>query len=292
MLRSKCFLITVVMGAFLFSTNLSAQPVWLNHDRSNSLAIEILKPDFESGFGAFGFGLVDYDFLSSAMFLSGRFSMGDNLVFVGEFSFVYAKVNVINFNFSTGETFDGQSDSETTIGNPYLGVEFSKPNSTIFTELGLRLPITPDNKFVAGEFGVLSDFDRFEAFTPDILTLTIKINSRRKSASKVVTRLRGGPTLFLNTSGNGGDTEMFFDYSAQVGYEGEKVNILCGLTGRLLVSEDDLNFGQRTFHQITLAASLNSGQLQPGVLLRFPLDDDLQRIINYVFGLTLGIQLK
>lgn len=124
------------------------------------------------------------------------------------------------------------------------------------------------------------------------MTLTGKINYRRQNTAQVVTRLRGGPTVFLTTGGNDGDTELFFDYSAQVGYEGEKLNIVGGLTGRMLVSEDGLDFGERTFHQFTLAASLNRGQLRPGVMLRFPRDDDVRSANNYIFGLTLGIQLN
>lgn len=208
--RSKLFFTTIfiVISASMFSSTLSAQSIWLNQGRENSFAIEILKPDLENS------NFVDYSFLSSAIFLSGRFLLGDNVVLVGELPFAHANQDIAIFNFLTGATTQETNEAQTLIGNPYLGLELGNPNSSTFTELGLRLPITPENKSIATEFGISSDFDRFEAFTPDVLTLTGKINSRQKRASQLVTHLRGGPTLLINTAGTGDDAELFFDYSA------------------------------------------------------------------------------
>jgi len=140
--------------------------------------------------------------------------------------------------------------------------------------------------------GFFTDFDRAEAFIPDVITLTGRGNYYRKSASNVVFRLRGGPTLWLDAGDSVDESEFFLDYNALIGYEGAQFSLMGGFTGRLIVSEKDLDLGERTIHQLGAAASLNLGVVHPGIHVRFPLDDDLNSIIDFVFGLNLGFYLK
>ena len=192
---------------------------------------------------------------------------------------------------STGETiFELDFEPETIIGNPYVGLEFRKPGSSVFTEIGGRIPVTPDDKFSASSIGGSADFDRLEAFASDLLAITGKINYHNKNASNLVIRLRGGPTVWIPT--DEGDTELLLDYSAQVGYEGQQVSVIGGLTGRLIVTEEDLDFGERTFHHLGASASLNLGTVSPGIHFRIPIDEDLSDSIDSVLGLNLVFQLQ
>lgn len=274
----------ILFATLQLTTSLSAQPIWLEQTSGNSIAIEVLKPNFK--------GDDDFTFISSALFLSGRFSLGGNLIFVGEVPLAHANRDDIKIvDPSTGETiFELDFEPETIIGNPYVGLEFRKPGSSIFTEIGGRIPVTPDDKFSASSIGGSADFDRLEAFASDLLAITGKINYHNKNASNLVIRLRGGPTVWIPT--DEGDTELLLDYSAQVGYEGQQVSVIGGLTGRLLVTEEDLDFGERTFHHLGLAASVRLGTVQPGIHLRFPIDEDLNDIIDFVFGFNLGIHFQ
>jgi len=273
----------ILFATLQLTTSLSAQPIWLEQTSGNSIAIEVLKPNFK--------GDDDFTFISSALFLSGRFSLGGNLIFVGEVPLAHANLDDIKIvDPSTGETiFELDFESETIIGNPYVGLQFHKPGSNIFTEIGGRIPVTPDDKFSASSIGASADFDRLEAFASDLLAITGKINYHNKNASNLVIRLRGGPTVWIPT--DEGDTELLLDYSAQVGYEGQQVSVIGGLTGRLIVTEEDLDFGERTFHHLGASASLNLGTVSLGIHFRIPIDEDLSDSIDSVLGLNLVFQL-
>lgn len=91
--------------------------------------------------------------------------MGENVIFVGELPFAHRGIDS-DFGFSVDETI---------IGNPYVGFEVWGQGSPVFAEIGVRVPVTPDDKFLASSVGSFSDFDRFEAFALDILTLTGKV---------------------------------------------------------------------------------------------------------------------
>jgi len=269
---SKFFLVAfVIMIAWLIMpVFLSAQSIWLNTGEDKFVAIEILKPNFDDN-AFFGNNTT---FATSAIFLSGRITLSDKLILVAELPFAHFGI----------EDFD---DSENSIGNPYIGLESRKQGSPFFSEVGVRPPLADRGALFVGSF---SDFDRFEAFTPDLFTFSGKVNFRRKSVSNVVARLRGGPNVLIPTEG-GGDAEIILDYSAQVGYEGQQFSVMGGLTGRFVITEDG-DIGDRTVHQLGAAAALHLGKVRPGIHFRLPLDDDLSNFIDFVFGLHLGVHLK
>lgn len=253
---------------------LFGQSIWLDHTQKKSIAIEILKPTLD--------GDDNTTFVSSAIFLSGRFTLSPNLLFVGELPFAHHGIDT-----------DFRKHTETVIGNPYIGLEFRSPSSPVFAELGVRVPITPDDKGFASDMGIFADLDRFEAFTPDVLTVAGKVNFYRKSDRNIVFRIRSGPSLFINTRRDAGDdVELFVDYSAQIGLEGRRVSLIGGITGRLLVTEEDLNFGERSFHHLGAALSLNLVKVRPGIHFRVPIDDDFAEVVDFIFGVNLGIQFQ
>jgi len=270
---SRAVFVIIASLILFLPPSLSAQSIWVNQGQGKVIAIEFLKPNFD--------GEDNSTFATSAIFLSGRFPISSEMIFVAE----------LPFSHIGSKDFD---ESESSIGNPYIGVEIRKEGKPFFTELGLRPPLAPDDKDGAQSVGVVTDFDRAEAFGNKVFTITGKGNYYRKAASNMVVRLRVGPTLFLDT-GNGnfvGETELLLDYNAQVGYEGAQISLLGGFTGRLVVTQEDSDFGERTIHQLGAAASLNLGTVRPGIHVRLPLDNDLKDTIDFVYGLNLGIHLE
>ena len=102
---------------------------------------------------------------------------------------------------------------------------------------------------------------------------------------------RLGSTLFVPTEG-GGDPELLADYSLQLGYEGERFGFLGGLTGRTWLTTGGYGtFAERTTDQLAVAASVQLGNVRPGVHFRVPLDDGLSEIVNFVVGINVGYRL-
>ena len=94
--------LTVAAVMWLLGTPLLAQPIWLGLDNKNFIAVEALKPNFE--------GDSDLSFPSAGYFISGRFSVGETVTFVGELPISHGGIDNEFFN-----------ESETAIGNPYFG---------------------------------------------------------------------------------------------------------------------------------------------------------------------------
>lgn len=181
------------------------------------------------------------------------------------------------------------NESETAIANPYVGFEFRRPGTSSFIELGGRVPLAPDDKLGALLYGTFADINRLGAFAPDLLTVTGKFNYYNENASNLIVRLRGGSTVLIPT--DEGDTELVLDYSAQVGYKGSQISVIGGLSGQLIVTEEDLDLGERTIHQLGASASLNLGSVRPGIHFWIPMDEDLD-FIDFVLGLNLVLQLR
>ena len=185
----------------------------------------------------------------------------------------------------------GRDDSENTLGNPYFGIELHGNNSPLYGEIGVRLPLAPDtDENEAAIVGLFTELvDRAEAFISDAIPISGAINYRHKNPTGFVLRLRGGSALWIET-GEGDETELFLLYSVQAGYESSKFNFIGGFTGRWWLNEDG-DFGERTFHQLGLAANVAFGVARPGISFRVPLDEDMTDILDIVYGLTLSLNL-
>lgn len=181
------------------------------------------------------------------------------------------------------------SDSEFAFGNPYLGVMLNNSDQRYFLEAGLRAPLASDEKLGTLFTGVFSDYDRAEAYFPDMFSISLKNTYLEKNDSGFILKLMGGLSFWIPTNDNNDETEILVDYSGHAGYEGSKVQVLGGITGRLITTEDDLDFIERTIHQFGVFVRYKSNKVQPGLLLKLPLDDDFNDIVNFVLGLNVLI---
>jgi hypothetical protein len=275
--------IVLCLSLFCFYTiseyqTVFAQSIWLDRSHEKTIVLEIQKPDFD--------GEDQTTFMTTSWFLYGRFPLSTNVNMVAEIPFSHYKLDAETYYFMENE---GQS----AFGNPYVGFEFYNEKKTVFGEIGLRLPMTPkEDASLAQSSGAVTEFvERTEAFARDVLPVSVLINYMKTEDSGLMFRLRGGPIVWLAT-GNRNDTEWFVVYSIQGGYHSEKFNILAGLSGRWFVSAEDAAFSEATFHQFGIAATVDLGTFQPGLMLKLPLDEDLSDTIDLTFGLTLGFILN
>ena len=266
------FMLAALSCTASFSTAVYAQSIWLDRRHDKTFGLEVLRPNFN--------GENNDEVSGLALFLSMRAPLSKQLHFVGELPFVKS-------NFESSSIFF-RGGSQNMIGNPYLGFELGRQGSPIFGEFGVRLPFAAEDKFGAALVGFSTDFDRLEAFIPNTLPLTGMLNYHHREASGFAVRLRGGPSLLINTDGE--DTELFLGYSAQAGYESERFSLLGGLMGRANLTEEGGDFGERSVHQLAFNASAGLGKIRPGIHFRLPLDEGLKESIDSVFGFNLGIQ--
>ncbi len=263
----------VGLGAILavFPSQMAAQSIWTSPSESSSFSVEWLKPEFSNA--------EDMSFFSSALFLSGRVWVHNNVRVVGDLPFA-------NVDFKDGEADLG-------VGNPYLGVEVGAPNSPLWGEVGVRAPLASEDNSALG-VGFWADYDRCEAFMPDVLSIVGLGHYQYQHRSGLSARFRAGPLFQVDTNKDaiGDRTEAYAVYSAHGWYDIEKARFGAGLTGRMLVTEADLNLGERTVHQLGLFLIGKFGGVEPGLHLRMPLDQDLNDILDFVVGLNVTVPLR
>ena len=257
----------VILPLFLISA-VYAQSTWLDYNARNAVALEILKIRFDEG---------EESFLSSTSFLTGRFSLSPKFLLVGEIPFAYY-----------GESTDyGEDISEATLGNPYLGGEFSIPGSGIMLEFGARAPLVSENNHSAAFYGALSDrVERIEAFLQTYVPLSAFLNFIYEHENGFALRFRTGPAIWLPTE-KWASTEVFLLYGAQAFYRINKVRFGAGFSGRYSITEEDREFENTNWYQLGFLFEVKLGQIQPAAYLRFPLDENLPEMMDFVFGIGL-----
>ncbi|KPK82059.1 MAG: hypothetical protein AMS25_04050 [Gemmatimonas sp. SM23_52] len=273
MRRSLLSLLSVAWLACVMSpASVAAQSPWLVPRSDQAVHLEILKPSFDDG--------PDFTFTTLALFLSGRLAVGENVVLVAEVPFA---------NVGVG---DGFEESESAVGNIYLGAEFRGTDSPVFGEFGVRLPTTKDADYFDDLFMLMDVVDRWEAFLHEIVSLHAGFNYRYSGPTGLDVGFRIAPVLWIDVGDALVDpVELFALYGAHVGYDAANLALRGGFSGRALITEGDADLGERTLHQFVLAASYGLGRWWPGVQIHLPLDDDLTEVLDLVFGLSLTVQL-
>jgi hypothetical protein len=266
-----CF-ITLLFTFLILGSCFTAfsQPIWLDRSADKAITLEILKPSFADEEGI--------TFSTSAWFLTGRFAVGNTISLVGQIPFAIY-----------GRDYNGSSESENAFGNIYAGIEIHGQNTPVFGEIGVYLPTAPSE----GDATSALFSGCAETFLIEATSISGMVNYYQQNPGGLLLHFRGGPSIWIDTGDNSDETEVYLLYAAQVGYAAPKFELLTGFTGRWWLSAGDAtdNFGEASFHQIGFAANIALGNFRPGATLRVPIDEDYSDIMDFVFGLTLGINL-
>lgn len=255
-----------------------SQSIWLPPSKGNSVSLEAFKADW-AGDNAI------VTLTSSVWFLTGRYQANTTITFIGE-------LPLSHFNLKSVGSIS--PDAENVIGNPYLGILVEPENSWVTGEFGVRLPSTKDNKPDASVNGWYSEFDRWEAFIPDLLTIRARLGARLISASgKIQARFLGGGALWVPTER--GDPEVFGDALGQVWLQGNKFTVGVTLSARTLLTQSGRNFKERSEFQLGFGATGFYGKIMPGLHVHFPLSNDgmirVGQAVDAVFGANITFLL-
>ncbi len=184
-------------------------------------------------------------------------------------------------------SFD-DSDPETALGNPYVGVTLFARSDPVVYEFGIHLPLASENSGVtAGFFG---DYDRFEAYQPDLLTVRSSLVYFPSRSGDWVMFTRLSPVLMIRTGDVGDEArgELMADYALHFFYYGPALQGGLSFTGRAALTEDG-SFGERTVHHTGITIQKDLGPVIPGIQFRMPLDDDLRDVVDYTLGILLVV---
>lgn len=267
----------LILSLGMPSTDAVAQAISLRNNAGNWVSSEFFRPNYQSS-GTF-------DFSGWSLILGVKANLSEHVALLAELPYANGKINSPSNSFFSDR-------SQSAIMNPYIGLEFFPRSQKTSFEFGVRLPVADEDKSLATQAGLLSDFDRFDAFVPDILTINGLVNIKAVSPGGFALRLRGGPNFWIVTdsnTGSGDDVELLLKYAGELGYEAEQFSLSAGISGLLIATESDLDLGERTLHQFIAAATLGLGNVRPGLQFRIPLDEDTG--IDYVLGANVAIRL-
>lgn len=251
-------------AAFAFlAVPAAAQSFWLDHD-SPELSLEVLRPAPANG---------DLTFFSFTAFATMAARVGESALLVVEVPFSRAELDL-----------DG-AEGSTALGNPYVGIRSLPSDATgLRWSGGVRIPLAPDDAGLATFTGLMSSVsDRYEAFFPDVLALSGA--GRYVAALSDVAYVSGrlGAVADIITEGNN-DAEFFALYGGKVWVESDGLNAGLGFSGRYWLSEENVDFGDRTLHELGIWADYDFGGVRPGIRIQFPLGE-LGNEVDQVVGL-------
>jgi hypothetical protein len=214
--------------------------------------------------------------------LSARIRASDNVAV-----FVSLPISNVVMNY------EDESYGLSLIGNPYLGLEIGQNDTSKAARpvrIGFRLPIASDEKYRATEIGAQT-FNSLEGFAPDLLTLQLGMGSDYVS--------RGGVTTSFNLDvatlipvGVGGDIEVLGYYNLSVMLRNSGFSGGFGFAGRIWISGCDMDFGERTAHQLGFTVGYQIGAFRPGAHFRVRLDEYPRDYIDNVYGISLTFAVK
>ena len=265
----------------LYCSDARAQSEWLDYGTGNSVSIEIYKPITPRDSNKYEPGGIEPGFTvpSVAVYLTGRYNLYKDFTLVGEFPFAYGAYDTTNFVVD---------ESGAKIGNPYLGAEYRVPKSPLMFELGLRLPLSPDNPVIPSLVGFAADIDRSEAFLRDVVPVYTAVNYESLSESNIYLRGRGGVNIWFNTKKIPGfDTqpEVTFDYTLQVGYFQKYVHVIAGVVGKYDVDSGPLSSNKNNLVQYGILITGIYKNIRPALSFKVP-GGNAGLVFNYIIGLN------
>lgn len=252
-----------------------SQSIWLPPSGRSSVSLEVLKADWA--------GNNNITFVSSVWFMTGRYKTSSSLTIAGE-------LPLSHIDFGSSGAFS--PEASTAIGNPYLGITFNPENSFFIGEAGVRVPIISAGAGDALVNGWVSEFDRWEAFIPDLLTVRVRLGGNINSNSKIFrARFLGGGTLWIPTES--GSHEVFADAIGQFWFQESKFTFGTTLSARTLLTGPSGDFIERSEFQLGFSANGTFGNVRPGFHFHIPLADEgllgVGQVVDAVFGINITL---
>lgn len=253
-------LVVVLLALTVVSAR--GQSLWPRPYQTNQVAVEWVVPTFDDG---------DVRPVTSAAFLNVSYALTRRVTVVGELPAAYYMATAGDSTITTS-----------ALGNPYIGVGLSPTSLPFLLELGVRVPIGPDNR--AAFAGAVADVGRSNAFRHGERSASAFANWRWPLATRTSLRLRGGAVLGQHADSTGQDQwDTRLRYGAQLWREGDP--LLVGLTAG---GRADLSASGALTHQIAASVMLDLHPVQPGLLVGMWLDGEVQDVASFFFGITIS----
>jgi hypothetical protein len=248
---------------------LAAQSVGAAQQGRYGIGLEAMRPQTKDPGSS--------DINGATVFLSGHAELRPAARLQLEIPFVFSKA-----------TEGGISESSSSIGNPYVGVQLHK--NWVTFDVGGRAPLASSEE-AATLLGLVTDLDRFEAFIADAASVIAVGRAEAITSTGFAVAGFGGPSYVIYTGDESDvDNELMLIYGVEASYRTGFVHAGARLSARYITTEDG-SFGEKSLHQVGLFANLGRGSIRPSFQFRIPVDDDLREQTKWSGGMGLQIEL-
>jgi hypothetical protein len=269
--------VTLLSLALLLPYSATAQPNALNREHRNSVLLEGVHPDLQGG-------LTDLSWSTGAALIAARHRFSPGFAAVVDLPishYDWTERQVVGYD-STGYVYGpgGIERSGTSMGNPYVGVEFMNGgNSPWIIEAGIRPNVInePRPELV----GVAVDLSRWEAFMGGTTSFRTGFRVHTDLSGKTSGTFRGAVISLV--SGESSDLE-FYGGATGVRKLGAWF-VSPALDTRVLT---ELNVSDRLVTQLELAVGHEGPHTRTQVFARYYLDSDWNDAVSWSLGLSCG----
>jgi hypothetical protein len=247
----------------------SAQsPLLLRTTETRYVSVEYLRPDWD--------GIKWY---SGAWFLGFRTQLAPSVGLYADLPFFYVGARNV-------------SSSSSGIGNPFIGLEFKRPDRTMSFEFGVRPGIAASEDAVGMLVVALADFERYEAFLPPVTTILGMMHAQSRSRTGVLSTFRVGFVHQRIDSDFGDDNDNEIAYGFGLTYVASQTMLGVAINGRWQLESGISGIADSTIHQLGLGVRTDLGSVHPGLQLRIPFDEGLRRRSSWTLSLSLHAPLN
>jgi len=168
---------------------------------------------------------------------------------------------------------------DAALGNIYVGAEIGPPGGTLTGQLGAYLPTAAEDAGDPAALGFLGDFDRLEAYLPNTLAMRGGVQYRRTDPGGVLYGFRFGGSGIAPTGGGGRSAELIIDYGLIFGVQTGWLRLAATVDGRFgATAGASIPLGDLTVHQAGLEAVLLGWRVEPRLIVRVPMDEQLDGV--------------
>ncbi len=215
--------------------------------------------------------------MSGVYTLYANFQVNNGWYFLIEVPYVVAK--------ATGE-------NESGFGNVF--VRFKKPlnkNQNYSLSFGGILPTIGEENFFRSEIAIYSNIYRTLYTIPSTVTAYMNFAMHNPRDKKEILGIEIGPDLLIPFGELNTDPEFYLHAALKGGYKLNPVWLWAEYSMIMVVSEEDLDFNDRTLNQLSVGGQFRFGKFNPGIFYSFPLDELIKTEVSGALGVKLELEM-
>lgn len=270
-----CITVLALLSA---TTTALAQTEMLRLTDGSSVGLEFLIPSIsEPSPPGYESSLSGYTAI-----LSGNASISEMFSARVEIPFVQTKTSYSGFGFSG-------SASKSSLANIYLGVGIGPASGMVNGEFGVRLGTLPEENVQAIGTGILGDFPALERYMTTTTIIRGGVNFHPRVLDNIAFLATFRPSVWLP---DGGENIWISYYGLGAAYETDLFKIGAGVNGLWIMKKDVGLFLSRkqALHHFQAEANMLFGIIRPGVMIRLPLDKELE-MTKSTLGFSVAVLL-